>query len=171
MVANPASSLKEAVPVAGNGRAISPDAAAGSEREWPTWPVQGPPVTSRDWGTPKQRASLARSAGIVAGAFVVSRMLGLAARGRAGAAVRHIRGTRRIHFCIPHPGPALPGHHGRRVRLRLHPRLLRAARRRRGTPGLETRIRRPESLDPGSPGHLWPRLARRTRTGAPGRCT
>jgi putative peptidoglycan lipid II flippase len=34
-------------------------------------------VTAREWGTPKTRASLARSAGIVAGAFVVSRMLGL----------------------------------------------------------------------------------------------
>ena len=63
--------------MAGNGRAISPDAASGPEQEWPTWPVQGPPVTSREWGTPTQRASLARSAGIVAGAFVISRMLGL----------------------------------------------------------------------------------------------
>ncbi|MCA9879613.1 MAG: murein biosynthesis integral membrane protein MurJ, partial [Thermomicrobiales bacterium] len=34
-------------------------------------------MTTRDWGTPKPRASLARSAGIVAGAFVVSRLLGL----------------------------------------------------------------------------------------------
>ena len=77
MVANQASSLKETAPSAGNGLPIQPRVPSGPEREWPTWPVQGPPVTSRDWGTPKPRASLARSAGIVAGAFVISRMLGL----------------------------------------------------------------------------------------------
>jgi putative peptidoglycan lipid II flippase len=77
MVTNQAPSLKESAPVPGNGRAAAPSWPSGPEREWPTWPVQGPPVTSREWGTPKPRASLARSAGIVAGAFVVSRLLGL----------------------------------------------------------------------------------------------
>jgi putative peptidoglycan lipid II flippase len=44
---------------------------------WPTWPRQGAPVAERDWGRPRERTSLARSAGIVAGAFVLSRLLGL----------------------------------------------------------------------------------------------
>lgn len=44
---------------------------------WPGWPQQGAPVSDRDWGTPRKRSSLTRSAGIVAGAFVVSRILGL----------------------------------------------------------------------------------------------
>ncbi len=77
MVTNNAPSLKETTSGPGNGRVVLPNGPSGPEREWPTWPVQGPPVTSRDWGTRKPRASLARSAGIVAGAFVVSRMLGL----------------------------------------------------------------------------------------------
>lgn len=77
MVTNQAPSLKETAHGPGNGRAIPPNRPSGPEREWPTWPIQGPPVTSREWGSPKPRASLARSAGIVAGAFVVSRLLGL----------------------------------------------------------------------------------------------
>src|SRR5918997_6674699 len=44
---------------------------------WPDWPTQGPPVNERDWGRPRERSSLAKSAGIVAGAFVLSRVLGL----------------------------------------------------------------------------------------------
>jgi len=44
---------------------------------WPEWPNQGPPVNERDWGRPRHRSSLAKSAGIVAGAFVLSRVLGL----------------------------------------------------------------------------------------------
>ena len=44
---------------------------------WPDWPNQGPPVNERDWGRPRERSSLAKSAGIVAGAFVLSRVLGL----------------------------------------------------------------------------------------------
>ncbi|MDF3040355.1 MAG: integral rane protein MviN, partial [Thermomicrobiales bacterium] len=44
---------------------------------WPTWPRQGAPVSAREWGVRRKRASLARSAGIVAGAFVASRILGL----------------------------------------------------------------------------------------------
>ena len=44
---------------------------------WASWPRQGAPVSERDWGASRKRASLARSAGIVAGAFVVSRILGL----------------------------------------------------------------------------------------------
>ena len=44
---------------------------------WPGWPDQGAPVSERDWGRQRPRSSLARSAGIVAGAFVVSRILGL----------------------------------------------------------------------------------------------
>src|SRR5215210_3998834 len=46
--------------------------------EWPSWPRLGAPVTERDWGSRRRRASLVKSAGIVAGAFVVSRILGLA---------------------------------------------------------------------------------------------
>ena len=45
--------------------------------EWPSWPRVGAPVTERDWGSRRRRASLVKSAGIVAGAFVVSRLLGL----------------------------------------------------------------------------------------------
>jgi putative peptidoglycan lipid II flippase len=44
---------------------------------WPTWPQHGPPVAEREWGRPRAKASLAKSAGIVAGAFVMSRALGL----------------------------------------------------------------------------------------------
>lgn len=44
---------------------------------WPTWPSQGAPVAERDWGRRRPRASLARSVGIVAAAFVISRLLGL----------------------------------------------------------------------------------------------
>ncbi|HEX2281614.1 MAG TPA: murein biosynthesis integral membrane protein MurJ, partial [Thermomicrobiales bacterium] len=50
---------------------------ASHSTEWPGWPRVGPPVTERDWGSRRQRHSLVRSAGIVAGAFVVSRLLGL----------------------------------------------------------------------------------------------
>lgn len=45
--------------------------------EWPSWPRQGAPVSEHDWGTRRRRASLAKSAGIVAGSFIVSRVLGL----------------------------------------------------------------------------------------------
>jgi putative peptidoglycan lipid II flippase len=45
--------------------------------EWPSWPRLGAPVSERDWGSRRRQASLARSAGIVAGSFVVSRVLGL----------------------------------------------------------------------------------------------
>src|SRR4051812_47302473 len=44
---------------------------------WPTWPRAGQPVSSRDWGTPRRKRSLFASTGIVAGAFVASRLLGL----------------------------------------------------------------------------------------------
>lgn len=44
---------------------------------WPGWPDQGAPVMERDWGRQRPQSSLARSAGIVAAAFVVSRVLGL----------------------------------------------------------------------------------------------
>ncbi|MGH2616857.1 MAG: murein biosynthesis integral membrane protein MurJ, partial [Thermomicrobiales bacterium] len=44
---------------------------------WTTWPRQGAPVSEREWGTRRRRASLTRSAGIVAAAFIVSRVLGL----------------------------------------------------------------------------------------------
>ncbi|MFN8593947.1 MAG: murein biosynthesis integral membrane protein MurJ [Thermomicrobiales bacterium] len=47
------------------------------EIDWPTWPATGVPITRQEWGEPKPRRSLARSAGIVAGAFVLSRALGL----------------------------------------------------------------------------------------------
>jgi putative peptidoglycan lipid II flippase len=52
-------------------------AAASHPVEWPSWPRVGAPVTERDWGSRRRRASLLKSAGIVAGAFVVSRLLGL----------------------------------------------------------------------------------------------
>jgi putative peptidoglycan lipid II flippase len=52
-------------------------AAPSDPAEWPSWPRVGAPVTERDWGSRRRRASLLRSAGIVAGAFVVSRLLGL----------------------------------------------------------------------------------------------
>lgn len=44
---------------------------------WPTWPAAGRPVIARDWGTPRKKRSLIASTGIVAGAFVASRLLGL----------------------------------------------------------------------------------------------
>ena len=49
----------------------------GLTRDWPTWPAPGAPVSEREWGTQRKRASLVRSAGIVAAAFVISRLLGL----------------------------------------------------------------------------------------------
>src|SRR5215212_3951962 len=45
--------------------------------EWPSWTRLGAPVTERDWGSRRRKMSLAKSAGIVAGSFVVSRILGL----------------------------------------------------------------------------------------------
>jgi putative peptidoglycan lipid II flippase len=60
-----------------------PDAGSATSTEgdhwqaWPTWPRQGAPVSERDWGRHRKRASLTKSAGIVAGAFIVSRILGL----------------------------------------------------------------------------------------------
>jgi putative peptidoglycan lipid II flippase len=45
--------------------------------EWPTWPSPGAPFAEEAWGRRRERASLARSAGIIAGAFVLSRALGL----------------------------------------------------------------------------------------------
>src|SRR5262245_46780788 len=44
---------------------------------WATWPRPGQPVNVREWGMPRQRRSLVASTGIVAGAFVASRLLGL----------------------------------------------------------------------------------------------
>ncbi|MBA3451186.1 MAG: murein biosynthesis integral membrane protein MurJ [Chloroflexia bacterium] len=48
----------------------------GSVR-WTSWPRVGAPISGREWGTRRPTSSLAKSAGIVAGAFVVSRILGL----------------------------------------------------------------------------------------------
>ena len=45
--------------------------------EWPGWPQLGAPISEREWGSRRHRASLAKSAGIVAGSFIVSRVLGL----------------------------------------------------------------------------------------------
>src|SRR5918992_4252620 len=53
-------------------------APASHSAEWPSWPQLGAPITERDWGSRRRRVSLARSAGIVAGSFVISRVLGLA---------------------------------------------------------------------------------------------
>src|SRR5262245_45558545 len=52
-------------------------AAVNSLLEWPTSPGQGARISERDWGRPKAKASRARSAGIIAGAFIASRILGL----------------------------------------------------------------------------------------------
>src|ERR687898_1353417 len=52
-------------------------APASHSAEWPSWPQLGAPVSERDWGSRRRRASLARSAGIIAGSFVISRILGL----------------------------------------------------------------------------------------------
>ena len=41
---------------------------SSTEDTWPTWPSQGAPIAEREWGRPRVRASLARSAGIIAGA-------------------------------------------------------------------------------------------------------
>ncbi len=46
-------------------------------RTWPTWPAPGIPTSLEAWQTPTVRPSLVRSAGIVAAAFVLSRILGL----------------------------------------------------------------------------------------------
>jgi putative peptidoglycan lipid II flippase len=54
------------------------DSPESRSADWPSWPRLGAPVSERDWGSRRQRVSLARSAGIVAGSFVVSRILGLA---------------------------------------------------------------------------------------------
>jgi putative peptidoglycan lipid II flippase len=44
---------------------------------WPTWPAPGIPTSPEAWRVAPARSPLARSAGIVAGAFVLSRVLGL----------------------------------------------------------------------------------------------
>ncbi|MFM9105897.1 MAG: murein biosynthesis integral membrane protein MurJ [Chloroflexota bacterium] len=56
--------------------------AAPRLRTWPTWPAPGVPVAIEEWRNPRKPesgagASLVRSAGIVAIAFVLSRVLGL----------------------------------------------------------------------------------------------
>jgi putative peptidoglycan lipid II flippase len=56
---------------------LHPSAPALHSAEWPSWPRMGAPVTERDWGSRRRRTSLVKSAGIVAGAFVASRLLGL----------------------------------------------------------------------------------------------
>ena len=55
----------------------SPVQDAARPGEWTTWPQPGAPVIPQAWGTRRRRASLARSATIVAGAFIASRALGL----------------------------------------------------------------------------------------------
>lgn len=46
-------------------------------RAWPTWPRPGVPIRLEAWQRPAPRTTLVRSAGIVAVAFVLSRVLGL----------------------------------------------------------------------------------------------
>src|SRR4051812_4799480 len=63
----------------------SPSALASEHTEstqdtpdsWSTWPSSGRPVNVREWGTRRKKRSLIASTGIVAGAFVASRLLGL----------------------------------------------------------------------------------------------
>jgi putative peptidoglycan lipid II flippase len=52
------------------------DSTPGAE-SWPSWPAPGAPVAEREWGSRRRKTSLARSVGIVAAAFVLSRVLGL----------------------------------------------------------------------------------------------
>lgn len=54
-----------------------PEVSAQPTDPWSTWPQAGRPVNQRDWGTPRRKRSLIASTGIVAGAFVASRLLGL----------------------------------------------------------------------------------------------
>lgn len=54
------------------------DAHPNPVRAWPTWPAPGIPTSPEAWRVSPARPSLVRSAGIVAAAFVVSRILGLA---------------------------------------------------------------------------------------------
>jgi putative peptidoglycan lipid II flippase len=58
-------------------RASAPSSTVAFPEGWQTWPRPGAPVSPRDWGTPRRRSSLAKSAVIVAGAFIASRALGL----------------------------------------------------------------------------------------------
>src|SRR3954471_21086281 len=63
----------------------APSAASSEQAEsihklpeaWATWPSAGRPVNVREWGTRRKKRSLIASTGIVAGAFVASRLLGL----------------------------------------------------------------------------------------------
>src|SRR5918998_1132334 len=63
------------VPLPDNKESANRDRSSADK--WSEWPRQGPPVSEREWGRPRQRLSLAKSAGVVAGAFVLSRVLGL----------------------------------------------------------------------------------------------
>ena len=47
-------------------------------RTWPTWPQPGIPIRQEAWQKPAVRPRLVRSASVVAAAFVLSRVLGLA---------------------------------------------------------------------------------------------
>ena len=63
------------LPPADAGQLI--DGESETPPSWSSWPRQGAPVTEREWGARRRQTSLARSVGIVAGAFVASRVLGL----------------------------------------------------------------------------------------------
>ncbi|MBA2598183.1 MAG: murein biosynthesis integral membrane protein MurJ [Chloroflexia bacterium] len=56
-----------------------PDAphAPDNSGTWASWPRAGAPFSAREWGKQRNRTSLAKSAGIIGSAFVVSRLLGL----------------------------------------------------------------------------------------------
>jgi len=49
-----------------------------AHRTWPTWPKPGVPIRLEAWQKPASKPTLVRSAGVVAAAFVLSRVLGLA---------------------------------------------------------------------------------------------
>jgi putative peptidoglycan lipid II flippase len=68
--------MRPANPAQSEDGSAAPQAAESAE-DWATWPRPGAPVTAREWGTRRERSPLARSAAIVAGAFIASRALGL----------------------------------------------------------------------------------------------
>ena len=95
-----------------------------------TWPNQGPPVNERDWGRPRPRSSLAKSASIVAGSLCPEQSAWSRAGGRSCASVRHHRRIQRLCIGLPYSRSPLPRGHGRRFRFRVHTGVRRVTRQR-----------------------------------------